>query len=375
MKNKVLLLQFYLFIHLSTIAQVKIGYNVPAVPAATGAWLELSNNSAATSTNWRGLLLPRVDFSNSGIFPTNATWGISGSPLAGLIVYNAGNRTTNGFSGPGVYCWNAGQWVWLKQQPVNSDWGITGNSGTNTGTDFLGTTDNTDLAIRTNNQERMRIARNGNVGIGHNNPVANVHLYGEGSSGFSPGIGGGGPELAFSHGLLLKPGSSIQMIDYDGYSAGLCFNVHRGTANGAGGSANNDWPNDVIQALTIENTGNVGIGTTDPDLRLQINGGLAVEPVTVSVTADNQLITVGDRTFLLLSSNSATANSRTLNLSNGLLVGQLLFLQCSAGAVEVQDNDAVSNSNLGATRALGVNDQLHLIWNGTSWLEVAFANN
>ncbi|UQB68879.1 hypothetical protein [Epilithonimonas zeae] len=40
-------------------------------------------------------------------------------------------------------------------------WNVTGNSGTNSTTNFIGTTDNQDLAFKTNNLERIRINNNG----------------------------------------------------------------------------------------------------------------------------------------------------------------------------------------------------------------------
>ncbi len=59
-----------------------------------------------------------------------------------------------------------------------SAWSLTGNSGTNPSTHFLGTTDNQPLVIRTNNTERMRITASGNVGIGTSNPAARLDVEG-----------------------------------------------------------------------------------------------------------------------------------------------------------------------------------------------------
>jgi hypothetical protein len=56
-------------------------------------------------------------------------------------------------------------------------WSLTGNAITNPANDFLGTTNNNRLAIRTNNIERMTILpTNGNVGIGNVNPQALLHV-------------------------------------------------------------------------------------------------------------------------------------------------------------------------------------------------------
>ncbi len=53
-------------------------------------------------------------------------------------------------------------------------WSLTGNAGTNPTTNFIGTTDAQDWAVKTNNLERMRVTAAGNIGIGTNNPNFNL---------------------------------------------------------------------------------------------------------------------------------------------------------------------------------------------------------
>ncbi len=48
-------------------------------------------------------------------------------------------------------------------EPERSDWQITGNSGTNSVTNFIGTIDSSDLVFRTSNTERLRITNNGSL--------------------------------------------------------------------------------------------------------------------------------------------------------------------------------------------------------------------
>ena len=52
-------------------------------------------------------------------------------------------------------------------------WLLNGNSGTTAGTNFLGTTDNKALAIKTANTDRMRLTEDGLIGIGTTTPTAN----------------------------------------------------------------------------------------------------------------------------------------------------------------------------------------------------------
>lgn len=55
-------------------------------------------------------------------------------------------------------------------------WNLTGNTGTNSANNFIGTTDNQPLVLKSNNIEGIRIKPNGNVGIGATNPDAKLHV-------------------------------------------------------------------------------------------------------------------------------------------------------------------------------------------------------
>jgi hypothetical protein len=95
-----------------------------------------------------------------------------------------------------------------------TDWRLVGNTDTNVSTNFLGTTDNQPLVLRTNNTERMRILSDGRVWINTtsalspSNNVVNIlsltgasdraltarsdtiGIYGEVTGGLGPGVGG-----------------------------------------------------------------------------------------------------------------------------------------------------------------------------------------
>ncbi|NQX98375.1 MAG: hypothetical protein HRT73_10930, partial [Flavobacteriales bacterium] len=70
---------------------------------------------------------------------------------------------TTGIQIGDVLEWDGAQWV---QFMMSGDaWGLTGNSGTNPGTNFIGTTDAQDWVIRTNNTPRVRVYSNGRTEI------------------------------------------------------------------------------------------------------------------------------------------------------------------------------------------------------------------
>lgn len=62
----------------------------------------------------------------------------------------------------------------------STGWGLTGNSGTTAGTNFIGNTDSIDWVIKTNNIERLRIKANGQI-YWPNNKFINIDYTGSGS--------------------------------------------------------------------------------------------------------------------------------------------------------------------------------------------------
>ena len=66
----------------------------------------------------------------------------------------------------------------LYQNAQAQDWSLTGNAGTNPTTDFIGTTDSKVLKIKTNNQVRMYIKANGDIGVGTSTPTSKFHVNG-----------------------------------------------------------------------------------------------------------------------------------------------------------------------------------------------------
>lgn len=140
-------LKLTLLLILSTIslnAQVGVGTTTPA-----GA---LDINS---STN--GLILPRVSLTALNVSaPVVNPQG--GALVVGTLVWNtatAGSIPNNVV--PGMYYWEGARWISLAGSPGGLDWSLSGNTGTNPATNYVGTTDNVPLILRANSIERIRM--------------------------------------------------------------------------------------------------------------------------------------------------------------------------------------------------------------------------
>ena len=142
------LLFILLFLGLSiSYAQVGIGTIDPK------ATLDITASNKVTPSNEDGILIPRID-----AFPlTNP-----GADQNSMIVYLT---TTNGTDNPGFYYWDNATTDWLPFGAGEKGWDVVGNSGTTSGTNFLGTTDNEALDIRTNNVIKARFTTKGQLEI------------------------------------------------------------------------------------------------------------------------------------------------------------------------------------------------------------------
>lgn len=175
MKLKICYLLLICFITSKTIAQVGIGTTSP------NAQLDIRSNNQTTPSNTDGILIPKVD-----TFPATNP----GANQQGMLIYLTTVATFSSVSKqPGFYYWDNTTTNWIGiQTSLSSDWSLTGNSGTNTNTNFLGTTDNVDLIFKRNNRRAAFIgdgtfdpgtfnSNNGNTSFGDNsllNPTVNI---------------------------------------------------------------------------------------------------------------------------------------------------------------------------------------------------------
>lgn len=170
--------------------------------------------------------------------------------------------------------------------------------------EFIGTLNAADWIIRTNNTEKMRVQSGGNVGIGTTTPSDKLGVAG----GISIGAGYAGSTSAPTNGASIQgnvaigatasPFSSsdkliitsatagdthirLQSATYTGGSSSLFYSSTSGefrlTQNDGGpGMVFYTGYGTATEKMRIATSGNVGIGTTTPGQKLDVNGNVNV---------------------------------------------------------------------------------------------------
>lgn len=198
-----------------------------------------------------------VEITSGGIkFPdgTIQTSAAGGAAKGNGSVSGGGAGDVNG-AGAGKRSGRDGE---IKPATVNDSpfWSWDGNAGTNSNNNFLGTTDNQALTIRTNNLNRMWVTGDGNVGIGALPTDPTTRLQ----------VSGGGMLLDNSQGFWIKDtaGNKKRALFAD------TSNVLRiGSGGGAGFNRIDFDLGNVGVAMTLA-SGRLGIGTLTPDRSLTL---------------------------------------------------------------------------------------------------------
>ena len=138
---------------------------------------------------------------------------------------------------------------------------------------------------------------------------------------------------------------------------------------------------DMRAGIDVTFTGETGnIGTSISSNRPEnvwvkdsvFSSGIATANTAVALTADDQVVTTTDISFIVLSSDDAVAANRTFTLTAGADGQQLTLLWSGANAGELLDTGIAI---LTAAFTPDADDTLTLISNGTNWYEKSRAAN
>lgn len=170
----------------------------------------------------------------------------------------------------------------------STGWSLTGNAGTVPGTNFIGTTDNQSLVFKTDNIERWAIKSTGELYNGVTTPYAKIHIKSSGgfTGGFLIETNAGNDYIAYmlgnqaatgGAGLKLFSGSYTEPLITQG---ALVLEQSVVNADLVLRSANeilfigSDMANVFQNYMQIKKGGNIGINTTNPTEKLDVNGNI-----------------------------------------------------------------------------------------------------
>lgn len=210
-----------------------------------------------------------VSSSNSLVLGSGANVGIgTSSPAAKLDV--VGNvKITDGTQGVGKVLTSDANGLAIWATPTSGGWGLTGNTGTVDGTNFIGTIDNVPLSFRVNNQKAGRIDHLlGNTFFG---PISgNLNTTGISNSAFGSGsltsntTGGGNTANGYQALYSIASNSFNTAIGYQAlYSSTDGPNTAIGSSSlysNTTGSANTAVGLNALRSNTIGNS-NTAVGS------------------------------------------------------------------------------------------------------------------
>lgn len=232
----------------------------------------------------------RIRNFNSGVITSNSTG-----------VLSSANGSTGQVLGSGP------TWV----DPKTFSWTINGNDNTSVSTNFIGTTNATGIAFRTDGIERMRLQSSGQLTIGSTQEGGKLDVHQSADNDVArfttyANVNRIMFRRAQTSGGSLAPTSSsgivLSRFDFEGYNGSSYTSAARieSTLDATGGTSADmpgrltfwttpDGSGTMIERLRITNSGNIGIATTTPSEKLDVSGNVKLTATTTATTTNGQL--------------------------------------------------------------------------------------
>ena len=230
-----------------------------------------------------------TDFSAGGAVRVGDSTDACVAGIEGAIRYNADSNDTLD------YCTGSG-WVSLLTSAISG--GIVNNGNSFSAPMVIGTNDSNTLSFETNGSTHMTIDTSGNVGIGTTSPTSALQIFG--SSGLS--IGDITPKSSSRAALALTapsgsetriemtgnrgagdlPSNTMEFYNDSTQIAAIEIRTAASTSTGEIQFSTNDGT--LSERVRIASNGNVGIGTTAPNEKLTLEGGMSFKEMTAPTT-------------------------------------------------------------------------------------------
>jgi hypothetical protein len=276
-------------------------------------------------------------------------------------------------------------------------WGLTGNSGTNPTTNFIGTTDAQDWVIKTNNTERMRVSSGGNIGVGTINPNFRLTCADDGDNlgvlkpfgiidnsnnqrffidvegnqstnytnvrfelfpltntdkaeyRFFRTTNTSGPKsVIFFRGNNTQQGSAEIGVDgQNSYFQNHGGNLGIGTSSPLGKFHVDNDVSGSDSSLVFTNSGKLGIGLSNPSHTLQAQNSLGSLLLSSTTGATFVERAVGVPLKVIMGSNDNSINYGQIELARGSGIGESAFISCIGDGLNGVSSVGISFQTLG----------------------------
>lgn len=263
------------------LAQQRVSDGTANAAINPNAILELQSNN-------KGLLLSRLALTaTTAASPLNAH-------VAGMVVYNTATAGSgNTAVSPGFYYNDGTQWVRVVNAGAIASLAWIQDGNNNGALKTIGTNDNFDLPFETNGTEKMRLGTNGGLGLGTSAPSSILHIDNDNrgplyddvwirSYNTTGGSNTSGIYMSNARGtrttpLNLSNNDGLGNISMQGYVNGSISNLSvinaTYTGNGTNQNSNLQFSTSGATRMTLDDKGFVGINTTNPSTRLDIENG------------------------------------------------------------------------------------------------------
>lgn len=377
-----------------TVASVLSGNAVTSLNGLTASSQTFALGTSGTDVNWSSagsihtLSIPDASATARGVVSTG-TQTFAGAKtfngnvtLAGANLFSGITSVSNQFtvgstlllpalpSGAAtdsIITWNSST-SQARRRTVNdvvagTMWAVGGNGSINSGNQFLGTTNSRSLRIRTNNIERMVVDSNGRVGLGTTNPqkpldiVQNLPAQG-GLMQFRNTAADGYTSFDFQD----NNGTQVGNVGYANGSASSYAGTFYFATNT---SADMFFATNNVERMRIDgSTGNVGIGTNDPNSSLSLNGSLSVR-----YRSGTGAYTFAANDYVIIHTGAAV----TWTLPDPTTCAGRVYRLINHGTGSVTLSRNVTTNNGGTINSLGTaaaNNTVEIMSDGSVWRRI-----
>jgi cytoskeletal protein CcmA (bactofilin family) len=319
-------------------SNTSIGGSLSATGTATiGSGLTVSSGGAAITGNT----------STSGDLSAGGNFSVSGTTVSLPSIPSSSTASQ-------VVVWNGGN---LERRDVSTlvssaGWSLTGNSGTNPTTNFLGTTDATDLVFRTNNVEGMRLTSSGDLTLQNNLTVsANATINSDLFVGGNTTLGSLSAPVSTQVFSQNDGGAALSVVNNGTAPALEVENVGTGLAVKVTGDANITGNLIVSANATINSDlfvgGNTTLGSLSAPVSTQVfsqnDGGAALSVVNDGTAPALEVANTGGGLAI-----SITDDGGGVKVSHGTVSvsGNAATVQSNVTAVQITSDNNGTNDNI-----------------------------